>query len=361
MSDIRYWVGFSRIPYIGAVRVKRLLAYFGDLAVAWQADAASLRAAGLTKDALERLLYLRPRMDLDAELARIEQAGARVLTWESPDYPSLLQDIEQPPPVLYVRGTLTTADRLAVAVVGTRDPSAYGKDVAQRISAGLASNGVTVVSGLAYGIDAVAHRAALEAGGRTLAVLGTGVDVVYPERHRDLANSIMGSGALISDYCLGTKPEPTNFPPRNRIISGLSLGTLVVEAGAQSGALITLHFALEQGRETFAVPGNVYNQVSAGTNAAIQRGEAKLVTRVEDILEELNLTMVAQQSEVREIVPESATEQALLACLGSEPLELDELVRTAGLPTATVSSTLVMMELKGMVRRVEGMSYVRAH
>jgi len=361
MSDIRYWVGFSRIPYIGAVRVKRLLAYFGDLAVAWQADPASLRAAGLPKDALERLLYLRQRIDLDDELARIERVGARALTWESPDYPALLQNIDQPPPVLYVRGDLRPDDRWAVAVVGTRSPSAYGKDVAQRIAGGLASNGITVVSGLAYGIDGVAHRAALEAGGRSLAVLGSGVDQVYPERHRDLAAAIVASGALISDYAIGIKPEASNFPPRNRIISGLSLGTLVVEAGVKSGALITLQFALEQGRETFAVPGNVYNQVSAGTNAAIQRGEAKLVTRVEDILEELNLTMVAQQSEVREIVPESATEQALLACLSSEPLQLDELVRTAGLPTATVSSTLVMMELKGMVRRVDGMSYVLAH
>jgi DNA processing protein len=361
MSDVRYWIGFSLIPHIGAVRVRRLLAYFGDLSTAWQADAASLRAAGLPKDALERLLYVRPRLDLDAELARITSAGAQVLTWESPDYPALLQNIEQPPPVLYVRGSLSSEDRWAVAVVGTRSPSAYGKQVTQQIASGLARNGITVVSGLAFGIDSVAHRAALEAGGRTLAVLGTGVDLIYPERHRELAGAIIEQGALISDYCLGTKPDATNFPPRNRIISGLSLGTLVVEAGIKSGALITLEFALEQGRETFAVPGNVYNASSAGTNGAIQRGEAKLVTRVEDILSELNLTMVAQQSEVREIVPESAAEQALLACLGNEPILLDELVHAAGLPTATVSSTLCMMELKGMVRRVDNMSYVLAY
>jgi DNA processing protein len=244
-------------------------------------------------------------------------------------------------------------------MVGTRSPTTYGKEAAQRLAIALAENGVTVVSGLALGIDAVAHQAALEAGGRTLAVLGCGLDEVYPVRHRELAERIIQQGALLTDYPLGTRPQASNFPPRNRIISGLALGTLIVEAGERSGALITLQFALEQGRETFAVPGSIFSRMSAGTNAAIQRGEAKLVARVEDMLEELNLTMVSQQREVREILPETPLEETLLTCLGVEPTHIDAIVRQSGLATATVSSTLALMELKGMVQRADHMSYVK--
>lgn len=360
MSDIRYWVGFNLVPRIGPVRVRALLAHFGDLERAWQADAASLRAAGLPQDALERLLYLRARLDLDAEMAKLEKHGVRVLTWESADYPQLLRNIDQPPPVLYTRGELASQDAWAVAIVGTRQPTPYGKEVARRLAGGLAENRITVVSGLALGIDGIAHRAALDAGGRTLAVLGCGLDTIYPSSHYDLAMRIVQAGALLSDYPLGVKPEPNNFPPRNRIISGLALGTLVVEAGPDSGALITLRFALEQGRDTFAVPGSVLSRASEGTNALIQRGEAKLVARVQDVLEELNLTMVAQQSEMREIMPETPSERSLLELLGAEPVHIDELVRNSGLPTAEVSSTLCMMEIKGIVRRVDNASYVRA-
>ncbi|MCD6518643.1 MAG: DNA-processing protein DprA [Anaerolineae bacterium] len=362
MSELRYWVGFNLIPRIGPVRLASLLDYFGDLGSAWHASATALRAAGLPQDALEQLLYHRTRLDLDAELAKIAKLGLRVLTWESEGYPSLLKNIDHPPPVLYVRGEVLPSDEWAVAIVGTRLPTPYGKSVAQELARELAAQGITVVSGLALGIDGIAHRAALEAGGRTLAVLGCGLDIVYPRQHRRLAAQIVESGALLSDYPLGTKPEAGNFPPRNRIISGLSLGTVVVEAGERSGALITLHFALEQGRETFAVPGSIYSRQSAGTNAAIQRGEAKLVTCVQDILEELNISAVRQQQEMREVIPETPTEEALLAHLQrGEPVHIDELVRLSGMPTAVVSSTLALMELKGMVRRVENMSYVLAH
>jgi DNA processing protein len=217
-----------------------------------------------------------------------------------------------------------------------------------------------VVSGLALGIDGVAHRAALDAGGRTIAVLGCGLDEIYPARHRQLAEQIESSGALVSDYALGVRPEARNFPPRNRIISGLSLGTIVVEADRQSGALITLQFALEQGRETFAVPGNVQARTSMGTNDAIQRGEAKLITSVEDVLNELNLTMIVEHKEVAEHVPANASEARLLSTLGGEPVHVDELARQTGLAAAEITSTLLMMELKGMVRRVDQMSYVVA-
>ncbi len=360
MGDLQYWIGFQRTQGIGPVRLRALLEHFGDVETAWHASAVSLRAAGLNQAAVEQLLYMRNRLDLSAELARLERCGVRALTWADPEYPKLLREIDQPPPVLYVRGSLLPQDELAVAIVGTRNASVYGKQVAERLATGLAENGVTVVSGLALGIDSVAHRAALAAGGRTLAVLACGLDEVYPAQHRQLAREIETSGALLSDYGLGIKPEARNFPPRNRLISGLSLGTVVVEAGERSGALITLQFALEQGRDTFAVPGNVHSRASDGTNGAIQRGEAKLVTCVEDILEELNLAMIAEQREVAEIVPENAAEAALLARLSHEPIHIDELVRQSQLTAAEVSSTLVMMELKGLVRRMEPMSYVLA-
>jgi len=357
-DEIRYWVGFNLVPRIGPVRVDGLLKYFGSLKAAWNADASSLRASGLPQDALERLLYQRGRLNLDAQMDKIAAQGVQVLTWLHPTYPPLLKNIAQPPPVLYVRGEIAAADQFAVAVVGTRHASVYGKEVARRMATGLAQNGVTVVSGLALGIDGIAHKAAMDVGGRTLGVLGCGLDIVYPAEHRELAQRIVSAGALISDYPLGTRPDALNFPPRNRIISGLSLGTLIVEASLQSGALITHRFSLEQGRETFAVPGNIYNQNSSGTNALLQRGEAKLVTCVEDILEELNLTMVTQQSEVAQVVPETPIEQALMGCVSHEPMHIDEIVRNSGLSTAVVSSTLCMMELKGLVRRVDNTSYI---
>jgi DNA processing protein len=361
MSDIRYWLGFNLVPRIGPVRLRALLAYFKDIELAWRADAASLRAAKLPPDAIEKLLALRSQLDLDAELARVEKAGLKLVCWESPDYPSLLKRIEQPPPLLYVRGSLEVVDELAVAIVGTRNPTSYGKEATRQLVKELSRNKVTIVSGLALGIDGVAHQAALEAGGRTLAVLGCGVDWIYPSSHRDLAERIINSGALISDYPLGTKPEAINFPPRNRIISGLTLGTVVIEAGMDSGALITMQFALDQGRDTFAVPGSIFSRASAGTNDAIMAGKAKLVSSAEDILSELNLNMIIQQEEVRDIVPDTPTEKLLLGILGQEPVHIDEIVRQANLPITTVSSTLCLMELKGMVLRADNSRYVIGH
>jgi DNA processing protein len=282
-----------------------------------------------------------------------------VLTWESHDYPHLLREIPSPPPVLYVKGTLTEEDGWAVGVIGTRRASTYGREVTRRLVGALARSGITIVSGLARGIDGEAHRAALEAGGRTIAVLGCGIDRVYPPEHRKLAEEIVENGALVSDYALGTAPEGGNFPPRNRIISGLSLGVLVTEAGARSGALITVDYAAEQGRDVFAVPGSVLNRGSKGSNSLIQDG-AKIVLSPEDILVELNLTMVAEQTEVRQMLPANETEEALLSQLSAEPIHVDELQRQLNLPIAQVTSTLALMELKGMVRQVGGMKYIVA-
>jgi DNA processing protein len=357
--DQRYWIGFNRIKGIGAIRFRRLLDTFGDLEIAWNASPAALRDAGLDRRAIENLVAARTQINLDAELRRLEQTGAQLVTWEDPSYPRNLLNIAQPPPVLFVKGSLLPADEWAVALVGTRHASAYGREVARELASGLAASGVTVVSGLARGVDVTAHRAALEAGGRTIAVLGSGVDIIYPPEHAGVAESIAGAGAVVSDYALGTPPEAANFPPRNRIISGLSKGVVIVEAGEVSGALITADFAAEQGRDVFAVPGNIHQRTSLGPNKLIQQG-AKMVTGVADILEELNLALVTEQRTARAALPADATEQRLLACLSAEPVHIDELGVQMGLPIAQVSGALALMELKGMVRQVGGMNYVVA-
>ncbi|MBN1639911.1 MAG: DNA-processing protein DprA [Anaerolineae bacterium] len=359
MASRKYWVGFNIVPSIGPAKVRALLDRFGDLETAWHADAGALSAAGLDRRAVDNLVRMRPTLDLDAKLEEIERLGLTALTWDDPAYPALLREIYGPPPLIYVRGTLQADDEWAVAVVGTRRATAYGRQMAHSLSGDLARNGVTVVSGLARGIDGEAHRAALDAGGRTIAVLACGLDRVYPPEHRRLAHEIVEHGALISDYPIGTQPEARNFPPRNRIISGLSLGVVVIEAGSRSGALITVDFALDQGREVFAVPGNALSRSSAGCNRLIQNG-AKMVLRLEDILEELNLTMIAQHTEVRAAVPADETEAQLLALISDQPVHVDEICQESELPIQRVTSTLAMMELKGMVRQVGGMHYVLA-
>ena len=359
MSDKRYWVGFNLVKGIGAVRLQALRDHFGDLAVAWQAPLDALQAAGLSLKLAERVAQVRADVDLDRFLARITEQGITVLTWEDEVYPARLKQIDQPPPVLYVRGTLTGEDDWAVAVIGTRRISAYGRQVTEDVAGFLARNGVTVVSGLARGVDAVAHQAALKNGGRTLAVLGCGVDRVYPPEHAQLAEKMLASGALLSDYAPGTPPDASNFPPRNRIISGLTMAVVVVEAGETSGALITAQFAADQGREVFAVPGNILAPQSKGTNRLIAEGARPLLS-AQDLLDVLNLTRVNQQREVRRALPADEVESKLLAVLSHEPIHMDEIRIQTGLPIERVSATLVMMELKGMVRQVGGMNYVVA-
>jgi DNA processing protein len=261
--------------------------------------------------------------------------------------------------VLYVQGQLLPRDEWALAVVGTRRATVYGREVTRTLVSGLAASGVTIVSGLAHGIDTHAHQVALDAGGRTLAVLGSGIDVIYPAENRKLAELVVKSGAILSEYPLGAQPESGNFPRRNRIISGLSLGVMVVEGSKTSGAMITADYAAEQGREIFAVPGNILSPNSAGPNYLIQQG-AKLVTTIGDILEELNLTMVAEQATAREIIPDNEAEAVLLRHLSAEPMHVDELGRATNLPINEVASTLTLMELKGKVRQVGGMNYVVA-
>lgn len=355
----RFWVGFNMVRGIGPVRLRALLDAFGDVEVAWNAPAVDLKAAGLDQRSLQALLEARDRLDLDRELARILSGGYRLLTWEDAGYPVRLMEISGPPPVLYLQGELTPRDRWATAVVGTRRPTAYGSAVARDLASVLAASGISVVSGLARGIDTIAHRAALEVGGRTLAVLGSGLDRIYPPEHRKLAESIAQSGVLLSEYPLGTAPEAGNFPPRNRIISGLALVVVIVEAGEGSGALITADFAAEQGREVFAVPGSVYSRASKGTNQLIRTGARPLVS-FEEVLEALNMDVVIRQEAVGEALPEDETEAQILQALSSEPVHVDELQARCGLPAAQISASLAMLELKGRARQVGGMHYVRA-
>lgn len=352
-----YWVAFNLVKGIGSVRLKALLDHFGDLAAAWQAPADSLRAADLPLKTLENLLRIRHDCSLERVWESIQRRGLQVLTWDDPEYPRRLREIDQPPPVLYVRGTLTEEDEWSVAIVGTRRVTAYGRQVADELATFLAQQGITVVSGLARGVDRVAHESALKAGGRTIGVLGSGVDRIYPPEHQKLAERMAEYGAVISDYPLGTPPESVNFPPRNRIISGLSLATVVIEASETSGALITASFAANQGREVFAVPGGIYAPQSKGTNNLIRDGAHPLL-RFEEILQVLNLEKVQEHKSARSLLPADELEARLLSILQDcEAQHIDEICAMSGLSIEQVSATLTIMELKGMVRQAGGMSF----
>jgi len=363
LDELAYWVAFSRILGIGPVRFKLLLDYFHeDVAAAWRADSKELAQAGLDAKTIDGFLKQRTTSNPQQELEKLERLRIRVITLKDKDYPPLLKEITNAPPVLYIAGTFKKEeDRFALGLVGTRKVSSYGRQVTEQFARELAEGKVTVVSGLAHGIDSIAHIATLDAGGRTLAVLASGLDTIYPADNLGLARRIVesGQGALVTEFPLGIKPDSRNFPARNRIISGLSLGILVTEAPKQSGALITANFALEQGRDVFAVPNGIYSPGSVGVNKLIQDG-AHLVTNVQDILMALNLFMVPQHVEMQTALPDNSEERTLLALLSHDPRHVDEIIRDSGLPTTLVSSTLMMMELKGMIRQFGGMQYVLA-
>jgi DNA processing protein len=363
LDELAYWIAFSRVLGIGPARFKQLLDFFHeDVAAAWHASSKDLAQAGLDQKVIDSFLEQRSKIIPQQELEKLERLRIHVLTWKDKAYPDLLKEIDHSPPVLYVAGTLTEADRFALAIVGTRKASVYGRQVTERFATELAKGEVTVVSGLALGIDTIAHTAALDAGGRTIAVLGNGLDSVYPPGNHNLARRIVesGQGALVTEFALGIKPDGRNFPARNRIISGLSFGVLVTEAPQPSGSLITANFALEQGREVFAVPGNIFSPGSVGVNKLIQDGGARLVMNINDILEVLNLFLVPQQVEMQAVLPDNAEERTLLALLSHDPRHIDDLTRESGLSAEKVSSTLTIMELKGMVKPVGGMQFVLA-
>ena len=354
-----YWVGLNRVRGIGAVRLRALLDVFGDAQTAWEAPADQLRRAGLGEKLVEGMCKARRELDLERYWEHIQALGIHVITWDEEDYPRRLKEIDQPPPILYVRGQLAIEDEWSVSIVGTRRVSTYGRQIAEELACFLASNRITIVSGLARGVDTIAHESVIKSGGRTVAVLGSGVDIIYPSENKRLAMKIMENGAVISDYAPGTPPEAQNFPPRNRIISGLTMATVVIEAGETSGALITASFAANQGREVFAVPGGIHAPQSKGTNSLIQKGARPLLS-MEEVLEVLQLEMIQEHQQARKILAGDATEAAILNVLNSEPQHVDDIGEQAGLPIDQVSATLALMELKGMVRPVGGMNYVLA-
>jgi DNA processing protein len=358
-DELKYWMAFNRVPQVGRVRIRMLEAHFGTLEQAWKGGLAEFRAAGLDSKTATTVATRKLRIDPDAELDLVVKAGITALTWHDDEYPARLKEIYDVPPVLYVRGELSPDDERSIAVVGTRKPSAYGREAAYHLAQDMAKAGVTIVSGLALGIDGVAHQAALDAGCRTVAVLGSGVDVIYPWPHAKLAEQIVEKGALVSEHPPGTRPSAQHFPRRNRIMSGMTMGTVVIEAGEKSGALLTAHHALEQNREVFAVPGNVFAPTSRGTNRLIRDSAAKLVIDYTDVLEELNLSYVGEQIEMAAHFPEDENETALLGFVTYDPVHIDEVVRSSGMDISLVSGALAMMELKGSVRQVGGMNYIR--
>jgi DNA processing protein len=369
MDEEFHWVALALIPGVGARTFHRLLQRFGSPEQVFAAARRSLEEIpGLKRTSIEAIKS-RPAVEESTrrELARIRALNLRLLRWGTPEYPPLLSNIFDPPALLYVKGHLAPDDRRAVAVVGSRHPSGYGLTVCKKLCVELAWQGWTVVSGMARGIDSAAHVGALEGGGRTLAVLGTGLDVVYPRENRKLYGRIAGSGAVISELPLGTPPDPGNFPVRNRLISGLALGVVVVEATAKSGSLITARMALEQGRQVFAVPGPLDREGVAGPHRLIKEG-AKLVERAADITEELT-PMVSpgtaggpprpERDEGAPGVPLAERERKIWHLLGVEPLHIDPIARQVGLSVAEAAEVLLRLELMGLVKQLPGTQFVR--
>ncbi|TAK23263.1 MAG: DNA-protecting protein DprA [Chloroflexota bacterium] len=354
---IGYLLGFRTVPGIGIVRMRRLIDAFGDARSAWHASVGELIAAGVQPRAAEAIVTARRRFDPAAELARLEKAGIVAVAWDDAGYPGRLAEIPAAPPVLFVRGTLPDLAAPWLAIVGTRHATAYGRAMTERLARDLAASGVVIVSGFARGVDTWAHRAALAAGGATVAVFACGLDVIYPPENRALAIDIVATGACVSEHMLAVKPEATNFPARNRLISGLCQATLVVEAGERSGALITSAFAADQGRDVMAVPGPATSPRSVGTNRLIQDG-ARLVVDASDVLSELGIDdRHPRQLGLDGQSVDDGLGVALLAALDDGPARADELARQLVRPVAEVASRLTTLEIDGYVRQVAGLNF----
>lgn len=363
-DEVRAFVALAMVPGVGPGRLRALVQRLGSARAVLAASPRVLGSVeGVGPQTAAAIASFEAERAADAQLARAARVGAVPVTWADPAYPRLLHEIPDAPPVLWVRGDLRVEDDRAVAIVGTRRASDYGRRVAHAFAFELARRGYTVVSGLAYGIDAAAHRGALEAGGRTIAVLGSGVDRVYPARHAGLAAEIArGRGAVLSEFPLGTAPDAPHFPRRNRIVSGLALGTLVAEAHARGGALLTAWMAAEQNRAVFAVPAPLGGGVGEGTNLLVRKGYATLVTSVEDLLEEIEPQLAPAPVEaVAAPVPDLAgPERALFDALAAEPVGLDTLCARTGLDASTALVYLLGLEFKGLVRQMAGKQFLRA-
>ena len=358
MTETEAFVALNMLPRIGPVRVTRLLEAFGSPQAILAARRADLRGVpGLGGEAIESLLGWESFADPASEIDGAREGGAEIVTRTDARYPRLLREIHDPPIVLYVRGRLESAQ--AIGVVGTRKPSHYAAECAKKLSYQLAYAGVTVVSGLARGIDTAAHLAALAAKGRTIAVLGSGLNAIYPPENRELAERIASSGAVISEFPMSTQADKQTFPMRNRIISGMSCGLLVVEAGARSGALISAAQAGEQGRSIYAVPGHIDQPGALGTNRLIQQG-AKLVLSAQDILDDFGLLFADQPTLAPPPEPElSKLEAAVRSAIGDGETVVDEIIAKCGLPTHEVSSTLLALEMRRLVKQLPGSRFVK--
>lgn len=357
-ADAAYWVAFKNVSGLGPVRFQRLLETFGSMQEAWHADTGRLLQVA-DRRLVELLVAQRRRIDPSEEYANLLADGVQVITLRDDRYPDLLREISAPPPVLFARGDLLPTDRRAVAVVGTRRLTRYGKDLAYSMGRDLARAGVTVVSGLARGVDGIAHAAALEAGGRTIAVMGNGVKRVYPPEHRSLAAQIVEHGAVLSDFHPEAPPDGPNFPARNRLISGLALGVVVIEAPQRSGALITVDFAADQGREVFALPGAVTSAASAGCLRILRDG-ARLVRSADDVLEDLRLGEAPKQLAIDTTMVLDESSRRVLSVLTGEPRHIDEISASTDMEITSLSAMLMTLELQGLVRNVGAQYYARA-
>ena len=357
-EEEKYIFGWSLIPYVGYKRFKAILSYFGDPKKAWSEFVnKDVFPSGFSALLTKKIKNFVLKTDIDKEIDKVTKKGIRIITFSSPDYPMLLKNTSSPPLVLYIRGELP--DGNYISVVGTRKPSIYGINIAEKISKELSEYNVTVVSGMARGIDTYAHRATLRSRGKTVAVLGTGVDVVYPYENKKLYQEIIENGAVISEYPPGIGPKREHFPRRNRIIAGVSLGTLVVEAPEKSGALITARFALEEGREVFAVPGQIDSRNFVGTNRLIRDG-AKLVENARNIIEEFPFINWDRRSEMEDGQKNLRNkEEIIYKIINEEPKYIDIIAEESGIPIREVTSILLSLELKRLIKEIGGKRYCR--
>lgn len=360
MSDLKYYIAFSKTGIIGAVRFKKLSAYFSDMRAAWEAGVEELARAGIEENVAAELANKRKGISPDGAMEEMEKEKILAITINDKKYPALLKEIYDTPAVIFYKGNIASLSEPSVGVVGSRKISLYAQQSTPFIVKELARNGVAIVSGLALGVDTFAHQATVEVGGKTIAVLGGGLDKknFYPPHNHDLAQKIIETGgAVISEHSVGAPPLHFNFPQRNRIISGLSLGIIIIEAAERSGALITAKIALEQNREVFAVPGNIFQLNSYGSNDLIKKG-AHLTTAATDILEILNFKKAVEHHENKKIIPENPDEEKILAVLSADPMHIDAIGRTVNMSAAALSSALMLMEMKGMVKNLGGNMYV---
>ncbi|MBN1778780.1 MAG: DNA-processing protein DprA [Candidatus Buchananbacteria bacterium] len=356
-EELKYWVAFNQITAIGPMRWQIIEKYFGSIKNAWQADMADWQKSPLDYKTIEKFFAVKNKIDPDYEMEKLQKHNLEVITAQDQNYPKILKEIYAAPPLLYYRGDIKNFEYLCLAIVGSRKNSDYGKQVTEQLSRQISEVGLTVVSGLALGVDAIAHQTAIKNSGRTIAILGSSLDQIYPASNRHLAEEIIKKdGLIISEFPIGTTPQPFNFPRRNRIIAGLSLGVLVTEAKINSGALITARYALEQNREVFAVPGNIYNENTAGTNQLIKLG-ARLVTDVNDILETLNLEKIQTQKIIEQIQPQTKNEKIIFEIIKLEPIHIDKIIQLARLDISAISATLSIMEMKGIIKNLGNQIY----